>query len=57
MGSYNDYYLSPNDIPSGNQRWYGLVYLIYNRLVNLAQGQGTNRVASGTLLGRVSFQG
>jgi len=29
IGSYNDYHLSPNGIPSGNQRWYGLVYLVY----------------------------
>jgi len=29
IGSYNDYHLSQNDIPSGNQRWYGLVYLVY----------------------------
>jgi len=29
IGSYNDYHLSPNDIPSGNQRWYDLVYLGY----------------------------
>jgi len=28
IGSYNDYHLSPNGIPRGNQRWYGLVYLI-----------------------------
>ena len=27
--SYNDYHLSPNSILSGNQRWYGLVYLVY----------------------------
>ena len=27
--SYNHYHLSPNGIPSGNQRWYGLVYLVY----------------------------
>jgi len=29
IGSYNHYHLSPNGIPSGNQRWYGLVYLVY----------------------------
>jgi len=29
IDSYNDYHLSPNGKPSGNQRWYGLVYLIY----------------------------
>ena len=29
IGSYNDYHLSPNGIPSGNQRWYGLVNLVY----------------------------
>jgi len=28
IGSYNHYYLSPNCIPRGNQRCYGLVYLI-----------------------------
>ena len=28
IGSYNYYHLSPNDIPRGNQRWYGLVYLV-----------------------------
>jgi len=35
IGSYNLYHLSPNGIPSGNQRWYGLVYLEYTLLVNL----------------------
>jgi len=29
IGSYNHYHLSPNGIPSGNQRWYGLVYIYY----------------------------
>jgi len=29
IGSYNDYHLSPNSIPSGNQGWYGLVYIVY----------------------------
>ena len=29
IGSYNHYHLSPNGIPSGNQGWYGLVYLVY----------------------------
>jgi len=29
IGSYNHYHLSPNVIPSSNQRWYGLVYLEY----------------------------
>jgi len=29
IGSYNHYHLSPNGIPRGNQRWYGLVYLIH----------------------------
>jgi len=29
IGSYNNYHLSPNGMPSGNQRWYGLVYLVY----------------------------
>jgi len=28
IGSYNDYHLSANGIPRGNQRWYGLVYFI-----------------------------
>jgi len=28
IGSYNHYHLSPNGIPTGNQRWYGLVYFI-----------------------------
>ena len=28
IGSYNYYHLSPNGIPRGNQRWYGLVYFI-----------------------------
>jgi len=31
LRSYNHYYLSPNGIPSGNQRWYGLVYLVLNK--------------------------
>ena len=34
IGSYNNYQLSPNGIPSGNQRWYGLVY---KWVVNLGQ--------------------
>jgi len=29
IGSYNHYHLSQKGIPSGNQRWYGLVYLVY----------------------------
>ena len=29
IGSYNHYHLSPNGIPSGNRRWYGLVYILY----------------------------
>jgi len=28
IGSYNHYHLSPNGIPRGIQRWYGLVYFI-----------------------------
>jgi len=28
IGSYNHYHLSPNGIPRGNLRWYGLVYII-----------------------------
>jgi len=35
IGNYIQYHLSPNGIPSGNQRWYGLVYLVYTELVNL----------------------
>ena len=27
IGSYNYYHLSPNGIPSGNEMWYGLVYI------------------------------
>jgi len=40
IGSYNNYHLSPNGIPSGNQRWYGLVYVLYKWLVNLDQSLG-----------------
>jgi len=29
IGSYNHYHLSPNGIPSGIQRWYGLIYIIH----------------------------
>jgi len=29
IGSYNKYHLSPNGIPRGNRRWYGLVYFVY----------------------------
>ena len=56
IDSYNNYHLDPNGIPSGNQRWYGRVYVVYKRLVNLKQGQGNDRVALGTLLGRVTFR-
>jgi len=28
IGRYNHYHLSPKGIPSGNGRWYGLVYFI-----------------------------
>jgi len=56
IGSYNHYHLSPNGIPSCNQKWYGLVYLVYKRLVNLGQGAGNNGVALGTLLGRIALQ-
>ena len=42
IGSYNNYHLSPNGIPSANQRWYGLVYLVYKWLVNLVQGLGNS---------------
>jgi len=35
IGSSNHYHLSANGIPSGNQWWYGLVYLVYKYLVNL----------------------
>ena len=55
-GSYNDYHLSPNGIPSGTQRWYGLVYLVYKQLVNLGQGLGHSKVALGILRGRVTFR-
>jgi len=54
--TYNNNHLSPNGIQSGNQRWYGLVYLVYKRLVNLVQGPENNRVASGTLVGRLTFR-
>ena len=29
IGSYNHYHVSPNGIPSGIQRLYGLVYIIH----------------------------
>jgi len=29
IGSYNNYHLSPNGIPRGNRRWYGLVSFGY----------------------------
>jgi len=29
IGSYNNYDLSPNGIPSGNRSWHGLLYLVY----------------------------
>jgi len=29
IGSYNNYHLGLNGILSGNQRWYGLVYIVY----------------------------
>jgi len=29
IGGYNNYHLSSNGIPSGNQRWYGLIYFVY----------------------------
>jgi len=29
IGTYNQYHLSPNRIPSGIQGWYGLVYIIH----------------------------
>jgi len=35
IGSYNHYHVRPNGIPSCNQRWYGLLYLVYTGLVNL----------------------
>jgi len=28
IGSYNNYHLSPNGVPRGIQRWYGLIYFI-----------------------------
>jgi len=52
IGSYNHWHLTPNGIPSGSQRWYGLVHLVYKRLVILMQDPGNNRVALGTLFGR-----
>ena len=52
----NGYHLSQNGLPSGNQRWYSPVYLVYKRLVNLGLGQRSSRVASGTLLGGVTFR-
>ena len=55
IGSYNDNHLSPNAKPSSNQGWYGPVYLVYKRLVNLRKGQRYNKEASGTLLSRVIF--
>ena len=30
IGSYNNYHLGQNRIPGGSQRWYGLVYLVFN---------------------------
>jgi len=44
IGSYNSCHLSPNGIPNINQRWYSPVYSVYKRLVNLREGQGTDRV-------------
>ena len=35
IGSYNNYHLSPNGIPRGSQRWYGLVYLVYKNAGSL----------------------
>ena len=29
IGKYNNYHLSPNGILSGNQRWYRLLYMVY----------------------------
>ena len=40
IGSYNNYNLSPNGIPSGNQRWNGLIYLVYIKQVSLGHGLG-----------------
>jgi len=56
IGGYNKYHLRPKGIAIGNQRWYGLVYLVYKRLVNLRQGEGYNRRTSGALSGRVTFR-
>jgi len=42
IGSYNHYHLGPNGIPSGNQRWYGLIYFI--------QTAGKPRIRSRELL-------
>jgi len=49
IGCYNDYHLSPNDIPSGSQTWYGLIHLVSKWLVNIEQGLGDSGVALGTL--------
>jgi len=55
IGSYNNYYPSSNGIPSGNCRWYSLVYLVYKNGDLQGQGPGNRRVALGNLLGRLTF--
>jgi len=35
IGSYNHYHISPNGIPRGIKRWYGLIYILYTWLVIL----------------------
>jgi len=57
IGSYNNYHLSPNGVPRGSQRWYGLVYLVYKNAGSpKRQGLGNNRIALGILLDRVTFR-
>jgi len=55
IDSYNNYYLSPNGIQSGNRRWYGLAYLVYKRAGSHRARPRNDRVAVSTLLGRVTF--
>ena len=44
IGGYKDNHVSINGIPSGNKRWYGPVYIINKRQVNIRQGKGNDRV-------------
>jgi len=48
-------YVATMTINLAQQRRYGLVYLVYKRVVDQGHGPGNNRVAPGTLLGRVTF--